>query len=277
MELRFAKMHGAANDFVILEEAPPKPPRDAALVRALCHRRKGIGGDGALFMERLKEKGVGSPVFRMYFYNLDGSYCEMCFNGARCCALRAWRLGWCGERFSFLSEYGSIEAQILQEGARVRLWFAAPKCSSERLELPQGSVARNGHEVNTGDPHLVVEVENGVLDSNEFEALARPLRWWTSRFAEGTNVHFVHRGPHSWRIRSFERGVEGETWACGSGCIASVAALHGLAPKGEPVRLHTRGGDEIQVQPQEEAWMLEGPVVEVFSSRFVWDESVDPG
>ena len=276
MQLQFAKMHGAANDFVILQEAPPAPPRDAALVRAMCHRRVGIGADGALFMERLQGGEEGQPVFRMYFYNMDGSYCEMCFNGARCCALRAWRLGWCGEAFSFLSEYGLIEAEILQEGARVRLRFPPPRCESGRLELPADAVARFGQRVSTGDPHLVVEVEAEVLQSPQFENLARPLRWWTEAFPEGTNVHFVHRAEDAWRIRSFERGVEGETWACGSGCIASVAALAGIAPREDAVRLITRGGDEIRVQPREDAWTLEGPAVEVFDARFEWDGVFDP-
>jgi diaminopimelate epimerase len=276
MKLEFAKMHGAANDFVILQEAPPAAPHDAALVRALCHRRLGIGADGALFMERLPEGGGEAPVFRMYFYNLDGSYCEMCFNGARCCALRAWHLGWCAESFTFLSEYGLIEARILDEGRRVWLRFPAPGCESGRLRLPPDSVALYGQRVSTGDPHLVVEVDSETVESPEFESLARPLRWWTEEFAEGTNVHFVHRGESAWRIRSFERGVEGETWACGSGCIASVAALAGVDARAEAVRLITRGGDEIRVQPQEGGWTLEGPAVEVFSASFEWDGVFDP-
>ncbi len=276
MELPFAKMHGAANDFVILQEAPPATPRDAALVRALCHRRLGIGADGALFMERLQQAEPGQPVFRMYFYNMDGSYCEMCFNGARCCALRAWHLGWCGESFSFLSEYGFIEAEILQKGARVRLTFPAPRCESGRLKLPESAVAPYGHRVSTGDPHLVVEVESELLESPEFENMARPLRWWTEVFPEGTNVHFVHRGENAWWIRSFERGVEGETWACGSGCIASVAALAGVDPLEEALLLITRGGDEIRVQPKAGRWTLEGPAVEVFSASFPWDGVFDP-
>ena len=111
MELRFAKMHGAANDFVVLAMAPPKAPLDRQWVRRLCDRRQGVGGDGALFMERLDDDKDGA-LFRMHFYNLDGGRCRMCFNGARCCALRAVGLDWGQGEFSFWTDYGLIDAVI---------------------------------------------------------------------------------------------------------------------------------------------------------------------
>lgn len=270
MDYRFAKMHGAANDFVVVESAPPEAPEDARLSEALCHRRRGVGADGALFLERSSERGDDSPVFRMHFYNLDGSRCVMCFNGARCCALRAVQLGWCGSTFSFVTDYGRIGAEVDLRASRVRLEFAAPRLSAQALELPEGSPAPSGRAVDTGDPHLVVGLPGEDLEALDFEALARPLRWWKGAGDAGSNVHFVEHGAREWRIRSFERGVEAETWACGSGCIASVAALSELDDP-RPVGLRTHGGDLITVQPGPETWTLEGPAVQVFEASYRWE------
>ncbi len=270
MEYRFAKMHGAANDFVVLESAPPSAPHDARLSEAMCHRRRGVGADGALFMERNPHAQSGDAVFRMHFYNLDGSRCVMCFNGARCCALRAFHLGWCGLRFSFDTDYGLIRAEIDERGERITLGFAAPDLEAEELDLPPGSIAAKARSVNTGDPHLVVRFEGEDLGALDFESVARPLRWWKGGGPQGSNVHIVECGSSEWRIRSYERGVEGETWACGSGCIASVAALAAQGLEG-PVRLRTHGNDLITVECGPEDWTLSGPAVEVFESVFRWE------
>ncbi len=271
MEIPFAKMHGAANDFVVVEESPPAPDIAARLSVALCDRRRGVGADGVLFLERLDRSREDDPVFRIHFRNRDGSRGEMCFNGSRCCALRAVGLGWATGTFSFLTGYGVIRARVDEAHKRVRLWFPPPRVVGDELELPAGSPARYAVAVDTGDPHLVVELEKEVFGDLDFEAAARPLRWWTEALPEGANIHMVWRGPREWRIRSFERGVEAETWACGSGCIATVAALAGLAPREEPVVLRTRGEDLIEVQPLPEEWTLEGPAVEVFRSTFRWE------
>lgn len=271
MDFRFAKMHGAANDFVVLECAPPSAPHDARLSEAMCHRRRGVGADGALFMERLSTAGTDAPIFRMHFYNMDGSRCRMCFNGARCCALRAFHLGWCGPRFVFDTDYGPIRAEVDAKAGRVALSFAPPELSSSEVELPTGSISRSARRVNTGDPHLVVELVGASVEEIDFETLARPLRWWEGGGNEGSNVHVVERGSSEWRIRSFERGVEAETWACGSGCIASVAALREPGTY-KPVRLRTHGDDLIEVQPGPDHWALDGPAAEVFESIFVWED-----
>lgn len=270
MKLEFAKMHGAANDFVVLPKAPPPAPMDAQLSLALCDRRRGVGGDGALFLERLEQREESDPVFRMHFYNSDGSRAQMCFNGSRCCALRVVQLGWASGTFTFLTDYGLVRTQVDAREGRVRLWFDPPRAEQSELRLPKGSIAKLGHAVNTGDPHLVVELDREVFEELDFEEEARPLRWWTEGMPEGANVHMVVRGEEEWLIRSFERGVEGETWACGSGCIATVAALAGMDARERGIVLRTHGGDRIQVQPLSGEWSLEGPAVEVFSSTFEW-------
>jgi diaminopimelate epimerase len=266
MKSPLAKMHGAGNDFVVLAQAPPDPPGDAPLVRALADRRRGIGADGVLFLDR---DVVEPDRFRMHFYNSDGGRVQLCLNGARCVALRARQLGWVeSERFSFATEAQRVEARILDyagDRATVQLWLAGPRSQPTSLSLPAASPAATAWHVDTGDPHLVLEVSDRDLES-DFVQRARLLRHWTEVLSEGANVHFVCRSTEdSWSIRSFERGVEDETQACGSGCLSAVAAL--AAPGSGEISLKTRHGDVLRVAPPPEAgapWRLSGPAVCVF-------------
>ncbi len=270
MNIEFAKMHGAGNDFVVVRGAPPRPPDDQVLVRALADRRRGIGADGVLFLE---DGGEGGALFRMHFYNADGGRAQLCLNGARCVAWRAWQLGWVtSQPFSFTTEAWRVGAEILVSRggcARVRLHLPKPELDVEAVDLPSYAPAAQGYAVDTGDPHLVVEVDEGDLSDESFLAVAARLRHWTDRLPAGANVHFVHRrAEDSWRIRSFERGVEAETQACGSGCLSAVAALSPM-PSG-PIELLTQHGDTVQILPEERRWILEGPAVCVFEATYAW-------
>ena len=262
--LAFAKMEGAANDFVVLEGAPPAGPDAAKLVRSLCHRRRGIGGDGALWMQRLG----GDEVFRMHFFNRDGNRVSLCLNGSRCVALRAVQLGWAEGRFCFATEHRVVSAEV-HDDARVSLWLDPPRMIEHGIDLPAGSIAAAGSALDTGDPHLVVPVDPDDWNELEFEALARPLRHWDGdgKLPDGSNVHFVTLTTDPWSIRSFERGVEAETWACGSGCLATAAAY----AEAKAVQLRTRGGDLIDLRPDGARWQLEGPARLVGTGEFQWD------
>lgn len=262
MELPFAKMHGAANDFVVLEGVPPNDPEAARrLVAALCERRQGVGADGALWMERL---AAGGPLFHMHFYNSDGGRAVQCFNGGRCCARRAVELGWAREdAFVYRTDAGEVHVRVA--GSDIELWALPPRQVGEPLPLPSDGLGDRGIPVHTGDPHLVVELDAARWEQLDVDRHGRRLRWWTGAFAEGNNVHFVLRdAPTRWRIRTFERGIEGETWACGSGCLAAVRALGGQAA----VELSTRAGHLLQVTPGEPQWGIRGPARTVFTGTW---------
>ncbi len=256
-ELVVAKMHGAANDFCVVAGAPPTAPDDATLVRALADRRTGIGADGVLFVER-----DGADRVRMHFYNRDGGRAGLCLNGSRCVALHAVLEGWTGPTPTIATEHQSVAATVLErdgDRATVRLEVDRPRSAAEWIDLPEG---RRGARVHTGDPHLVVEVDAATIE-RDFEAAARELRHFDGLGPEGANVHFVHRGGDPWIIRSFERGVEAETLACGRGCISATAAL------GDgPVALRTRGGAVLRVDPRGERWTLTGPAERVFVTEW---------
>lgn len=258
-------MHGAGNDFVVVASAPPPPGADAELVQRLADRRRGIGADGVLFLERLDD---GDAALRMHFYNCDGGRAGLCLNGSRCAALRAVQLGWAGTEHVIRTEYTRVEARVDPRSGRVRLRLPRPEAEARPVRLPSGSAAAAGWAVHTGDPHLVVEVDPEA----SFEERARPLRWWTGPDAAGSNVHFVQRGPGEWVIRSFERGIEAETLACGSGCVSALLALGG-GEEGSSARLRTRSGDRIDVAVRGGALELEGPAVCVFTTEWPDDDS----
>jgi diaminopimelate epimerase len=206
----------------------------------------------------------------MHFYNCDGGRAGLCLNGARCAALRAVQLGWTEERARMRTEYTVIDAEVDRDGdlARVRLSLPLPEGGARRVDLPEGSPARTGWAVDTGDPHLVL----ATPDFEDFEERARALRWWTGPDAAGSNVHFVHDAGEEWVIRSFERGIEGETLACGSGCVSALVALRGREA-GAHARLRTRTGDLIEVGVTGGHLTLEGPAVCVFTTDWAADGS----
>jgi len=276
MDPLIAKMHGAGNDFVVLAQAPPPAPRDAQWVRLLADRRRGIGSDGVLFLERLD---AADALFRMHFFNSDGGRVSLCLNGARCVALRAVQLGWVGQsprRFHFRTEKQSVEARVspgTNSNASVEIWLMGTNAAPRLITIPETAGCTQAWYVDTGDPHLVLDVTAEQLESG-FPERARRLRHWTEEFEAGANVHFVHRRESgSWDIRSFERGVEDETQACGSGCLSAVAAL---APEAaESIRLQTVHGDELRLTPpaQPDArWRLVGPAVCSFVCEWKFPE-----
>jgi diaminopimelate epimerase len=258
-------MHGAGNDFVVVPGTPPQGERAADLVRRMADRRLGIGADGVLFLERLDD----DAALRMHFYNCDGGRAGLCLNGARCVALRARQLGWSGASLRIRTEYSVLEAEVATEGrsSQVQLVLDLPGAEAEIIDLPDGSTARRGWAVHTGDPHLVVE-SVGVAEM-DLDASATPLRWWTGPDPDGSNVHFVERLADRWLIRSFERGIEGETLACGSGCVSAWLALRPDAHSG--IELETRTGARIHVGTAGGRLELSGPAALVFETDWMGD------
>jgi len=259
LELPFAKMEGAGNDFVVLEGAPPAREDLSALIVALCDRRRGVGADGALWMERLSG---GAHVFRLHFFNSDGGRVNLCLNGARCVARRAIELGWAGASFRFRTELGDVEAT--EQGERIALRVKRPQLLRAQVAVPQGE----GSLWTTGDPHLVLELQEEAFAQLDVARDGAQLRRWPTLGDEGANVHFVRKEtPERWQIRSFERGVEGETLACGSGCISAFAALGGDLARAE---LWTSGGDRIELEADGDELRLSGPARTVFESVYRW-------
>jgi diaminopimelate epimerase len=241
MSVRFIKMHGAANDFVVIDhrepwlEAPVEP-----LFARLCDRRRGIGADGVLLLER-----DGDLDFAMRYYNADGRPAEFCGNGARCLARLALDLGLGrGGEVRFRTDAGVQRARRSADGRGIELEFGRVETGAERAVEAAGR-RFEGRALRPGVPHFVVPVER--VEWVPVADWGAALRHHAAFGPAGTNVDFVARlQPGRLAMRTYERGVEAETLACGSGAIASAVWAH-LGGDPSPVRVLTAGGDELIV------------------------------
>lgn len=241
MNLSFTKMNGAGNDFVMLDN------RDASLsigregIAWLCDRHRGVGADGLLVVEPARN----GADFRMRYYNADGGEAEMCGNGARCFARYARKVsGHAGEKISFETEAGVIAARCLGEDVRINM--SAPHSYATATTLYVGGEELTVHSINTGVPHAVIFVDD--LECADVRGLGAAVRRHAHFAPKGTNVNFVAvRGPGEIAVRTYERGVEDETLACGTGVVACALIHHLETGAGAPISIEVRGGDTLQV------------------------------
>lgn len=241
MRVEFDKMQGAGNDFVLIDNRKGHIPAEAKhrLAVDYCRRCFGIGADGMIFVENDPEYD-----FAWDFYNSDGSRAEMCGNGARCVARYAAKIGAAGDTMTFRSLAGPISAELTPRGAKVRLTdVALPKGP---VTVDAGNSAVSLWFLNSGVPHAVVEVKD--LDAAEVKRLGRLIRNHPHFAPGGTNVNFIAPLDGSrLAIRTYERGVEDETLACGTGSVAASIVLGRFFGKPAPVAVETRGGGELVV------------------------------
>ncbi len=268
MTIPFVKMPGAGNDFVVIDPREPflpgDGPRRAALFRALSDRRRGVGADGVLLLER-----SATTDFAMRYYNSDGGHADFCGNGARCIARFALDLGVGASGFvRFETAVGEKSARLLADG-RIALEFGTVAAGEDR-EVAACGRAFAGRFVVTGVPHFVVGVPD--VAAVDFAAWSPALRGHPEFGAPGANVDWVATlADGRVAMRTWERGVEGETLACGSGAIATAlwAVARGAA---SPVTVRTAGGDDLVVSfedtPQGRRATLTGPAVVVFGGAW---------
>lgn len=255
MPIPFWKMHGAGNDFILVDDRSLSfPLADLALLVHLCDRRRGVGAEGILLLQP-----SSAADFRMRFLNPDGSEVDMCGNGARCIARLACEIGAAPADMRIETAAGIVRAEVLPP--LVRLHLPAPK--DWRMDLP---LAWNGREVpihfvNSGVPHAVCVVDH--LADTDVAVLGAAIRRHPLFAPAGTNADFVQiTGPRSLAIRTYERGVEAETLACGTGIAAAALVARRLGLVGAPVQVLTAGGDILDVG--EAPLTLTGPAEHVF-------------
>ena len=240
MVIPFLKMHGAANDFAVIDHRRPfLPPAAGALVRRLCDRRRGIGADGVLLLEASPDADAA-----MRYFNADGGAADYCGNGARCLARFALDLGLgAGGRLRLATAAGVQEAWRSPHG--IQLHFGRVDAAGPVFAIEACGRGFAGRQVRAGVPHFVVPSE--ALERVEVREWGGALRRHPHFGRAGSNVDFVtRRGDGDVAMRTYERGVEGETLACGSGAIATAlwAAAEGAT---SPVRVRTAGGDVLIV------------------------------
>ena len=215
MKLHFCKYDGAGNDFVLFDVRDGDPQLTTEQIAHLCHRRFGIGADGLMTLQ----KADGQYDFEMKYYNSDGRIGSMCGNGGRCIVAFANRLGLgkvdetTGRRvFDFIGFDGPHKAEILMWNDDVNVGLV--KLGMRSVECTSIQRCLDGWFLNTGSPHYVQRVEN--LEEYDVFGEGRRLRNMTDVFPEGTNVDFIEDMPDGRLfVRTYERGVEDETWASG--------------------------------------------------------------
>jgi len=267
MTLDFVKMTGAGNDFILIDNREGHVALTREQVARLCHRQFGIGADGLMLLVPCPS---GAADWAWKFYNSDGSDAEMCGNGARCFARYVQRItGWTQPTLTFESLAGVISATF--DGERVTIQLTTPGDLRLDQQVPSGSGPLTVHSLNTGVPHAVVYVPDA--DQAMVQQLGSEIRYHPHFQPRGTNVNFVQiKGPGFIRVRTYERGVEGETLACGTGVTASAlitSRVHGFI---SPVRVQVQGGDELVVTFTEQDGRfrevrLNGPASFVFDGR----------
>ncbi len=241
MKLQFAKMTGAGNDFIVIDDRGNTIGNDAReLAKQLCRRRVSVGADGLILVVPSERSD-----FRMRYFNADGSEADMCGNGGRCVAKYACEKGIAGRKMSFESRSGLHEAEILEDGG-VRLKMTEPRALLMDNHVQLIGKMYSVHRINTGVPHAVCEVVG--LDEFPVIDVGRLLRFYSDYMPEGTNSDFVEvTGEHSLSLRTYERGVEDETLACGTGAVASALTMAVAGKVKPPVQVLTRGGATLTI------------------------------
>ena len=236
----FSKLNGSGNDFLLIDN------RDGAMggidrtafAAKVCDRSRSIGADGLILIEPSRKAD-----FRWDFYNADGSRAEMCGNGGRCAARFAVSRRIAGAELSFETTAGTIHAAV--RGRRVKLQMTRPTGLAVDRTLTLRGKRHTYSFLDTGVPHAVLFVPD--VSKADVTGVGRGIRMHRAFAPRGTNVDFAQfLGGELW-VRTYERGVEAETLACGTGAVASaiLASVHGLADPPVPVR--TRGGEKLTI------------------------------
>lgn len=235
-------MSGSGNDFILIDNRDSiiKPNQKREFVKKVCVPKMSVGADGVIFIENSDKAD-----FRWDFYNSDGGSAEMCGNGGRCVARYAYEKQIAPRRkLSFETLAGIIQAEV--DGKSVKVWLTPPSDFREGIEVELDGVSYSIDAVNTGVPHAVIFSKD--LDDDSVRRIGSGVRFHRAFAPAGTNVNFVEvRDRHRLKVRTYERGVEGETLACGTGVVASAL----VAARGNrvepPVQVETLGGDIVNV------------------------------
>lgn len=264
--IEFWKMSGSGNDFILVDNRDTRIEDDVMghLVKKICRRRESVGADGVIFLTKSERFDFG-----WRFLNADGGEVEMCGNGARCVARFAYLKGIAESKMTFETLAGPVAAEVT--GQLVKVTMPKPNGLKLDIDLPLETGWRTVDFINTGVPHAVIQVDS-LSDYPVFQQGKR-IRHHPMFSPEGTNANFIKIiRPDMLEIRTYERGVEDETLACGTGAVAAalVSAARGIVES--PVRAKTQGGEELRISFQKEqdeftqVW-FEGKTVIVYQGQ----------
>ena len=241
MGIFFTKMSGSGNDFIIIDnrESAVKTSAKRDLVSKICVPKVSVGADGVIFVENSE-----TVDFKWDFYNGDGSSAEMCGNGCRCVARYAYEKNIASEKMAFETTAGIVKAEI--KGNYVRIKLTDPENFQRNLDIDLNGKTYRVDSLNTGVPHAIIYTLD-IMDEDVFD-IGRGVRSHPAFSPAGTNVDFVQKqGANELQIRTYERGVEDETLACGTGAVAAALLASRAGMVQPPVCVQTQGGEVLTV------------------------------
>jgi diaminopimelate epimerase len=245
VKVSFVKMVASGNDFVLVDNRRGEyDTLDTPLIRSLCTRRLAIGADGLILLE-----GDGEFDFSMRYFNSDGHEASMCGNGGRCVALFARSIGIAESEMTFRAKAGVYSASIESDHGE---WADVTLSMPDPTDIRPSNVIRVEGEsitygsIDTGVPHVVLKVED--LDSFDVDGMGRRIRRHPNFRERGTNVDFIEITENNLvRVRTYERGVEGETLSCGTGAVASAIMASIWSEMTGPVVVKPASGEDLRV------------------------------
>ncbi len=270
-KIDFYKMSGSGNDFIIIDNRN-MVVNEAGLtnfIASVCRRKMSVGADGLILIEN-----ADAVDFRWRFFNSDGSVAEMCGNGARCAARFAYLNGIAGSEMSFETKAGIVHAKVAKEQVKIKMPDPADLKTDYTLELEDSRLSVSS--VNTGVPHVVVEADN--IDDIGVVKMGREIRFHDVFAPAGTNVNFVClQNDDIVAIRTYERGVEDETLACGTGAIACAIVMANKTKIKSPVKVMTRSGGHLYIYYKEKQGRfydiyLEGDARIIYKAQ-LWEDA----
>lgn len=275
IEINFTKMNGAGNDFVVINDFDGTLKADLPpIAHALCAKGFGIGADGLLVLRKHPKLD-----FEMIYLNSDGSEGGMCGNGGRCISRFAVLNGVCKSPMKFTAHGGNYSAELVG-GRKVRLHLPDPESITPSLEVPVGAKHCDATYVHPNTDHTVLL--NGsafdTVDSADLIGISKKIRYNFELFPKGTNVNLIEQeGDNRIRMRTYERGVENETLACGTGAVACAITAAIKLGMISPVEIHTTGGEIMKVYfgrsgDRFSKLVLEGNTTIVFRGKVLYDE-----
>jgi len=240
-KINFYKMSGSGNDFIIIDNRNNIVDENGLtnFIAKVCRRKMAVGADGVILVEN-----TDSADFKWRFFNSDGSVAEMCGNGARCVARFAYLNDIAGSNMSFETQAGLVKAEVVEERAKVKMTDPLELKIDDTIELKNGLVSISS--INTGVPHVVIVKDS--IDDVDIVNIGREIRYHDQFSPAGTNVNFVcHIKDNTIAIRTYERGVEDETLACGTGAAAGAIVVANKMKLDSPLSVLTRSGGYLNI------------------------------
>jgi len=262
-KIEFYKMSGSGNDFIIIDNRNSIVDEDGLsnFIAKVCRRKMAVGADGMILVEN-----SDSADFKWRFFNSDGSVAEMCGNGARCVARFACLNEIAGSKMSFETLAGIVKAEVIGERVRVKMTDPSKLKTGNTIELENGLVSISS--INTGVPHVVIVKDS--IDDVDIVKIGRKIRYHDQFLPAGTNVNFAcHIKDNTIAIRTYERGVEDETLACGTGAAASAIVMANKMKIDSPLSVLTQSGGYLNIFFKEK----EGQYYDIYlegDARFIY-------